>query len=203
MAATEPISGLEQAVAAIWRTVSGLGYRGALVGGLGVSVRAEPRFTRDVDVAMAAAGDSDAERLVKELTGFGYRVVAVVEQEATHRLATVRLEPPARAGVPPSALVDLLFGSSGIEAELVDRAESIEVFPGLVVPVATVGDLIALKILARDDDRRPQDLVDLRALIRVASLADLEQARSALRLIRARGFHRNRDLELDLLALLP
>ena len=35
----------------------------ALVGGLAVSARAEPRFTRDVDLAVAVVSDDEAERL--------------------------------------------------------------------------------------------------------------------------------------------
>jgi hypothetical protein len=36
----------------------------ALVGGLAVSVRTEPRFTRDADLAVAVTDDADAEALV-------------------------------------------------------------------------------------------------------------------------------------------
>ena len=55
-------------VAALRRIVSDLEEAGkpwALVGGLAVSVRVEPRTTRDVDVAVAVAGDSEAEALVR------------------------------------------------------------------------------------------------------------------------------------------
>lgn len=69
-----------------------LGVAHALVGGHAVSVRVEPRFTRDLDFAVAVADDRAAENLVRELTGRGYRLTAIVEQEATGRLATVRLE---------------------------------------------------------------------------------------------------------------
>lgn len=60
--------------------------------------------------------------------------------------------------------------------------------------VATTAHLIALKVLARDDIQRPQDLVDLRALLRVASVDELTSAQEALALIAARGYHRGRDL---------
>lgn len=43
--------------------------RFALVGGLAVSVRAEVRFTRDVDIALVAQADDDVERLIRELRG--------------------------------------------------------------------------------------------------------------------------------------
>jgi hypothetical protein len=55
------------------------------------------------------------------------------------------------------------------------------------------------KVLSRDDRRRPQDVADLRALLRVATPKDVSTARSAVALIQQRGFHRNRSLgpELD------
>ena len=43
----------------------------ALVGGLAVSVRTEPRFTRDLDLAVAVANDTEAEGLVHRLHGYG------------------------------------------------------------------------------------------------------------------------------------
>ena len=39
----------------------------ALVGGLAVSVRTEPRFTRDADLAVALATDAEAEALIHGL----------------------------------------------------------------------------------------------------------------------------------------
>jgi predicted nucleotidyltransferase len=90
--------------------------------------------------------------------------------------------------------VDLLFASSGIEAEVAQAAELLEIAPGLSLPVATIGHLIALKVLARDDVTRPQDLADLRALLTAASAEDLDLARQAVALVAARGFNRGRDL---------
>ena len=126
-----------------------LDIRCALIGGLAVSVRAEPRFTRDVDLAVAVRDDADAERLVNSLAGAGFRIDTVVEQEAVHRLATVRLRPSAK----DANVVDLLFASSGIEHEIVAAADPLEVLPDLTVPVARTGHLIALKLLARDAPR--------------------------------------------------
>jgi hypothetical protein len=62
------------------------------------------------------------------------------------------------------------------------------------VPVARVGHLIALKVLARDDRTRPQDRVDLAALLRRAGDAALAEARESLALVTRRGFQRGRDL---------
>jgi hypothetical protein len=54
----------ELALAAICRELVRLEHRFALVGGLAVSVRAEVRFTRDVDLVVLVAGDSEAESLI-------------------------------------------------------------------------------------------------------------------------------------------
>lgn len=164
-----------------------------------MSARAEPRFTRAIDLAVAVGDDAEAERVVRELRGRRYRVPTVVEREATGRLATARLVPGGEDEV--GVVLDLLFASSGVEPELVRAAERLEVFPGLPLPVATTGFLIALKILARDDQTRPQDRADLVALLAVASAADLEQARAALTLITDRGYHRGKDLRAELAAL--
>ncbi|HPB10826.1 MAG TPA: nucleotidyl transferase AbiEii/AbiGii toxin family protein [Kiritimatiellia bacterium] len=164
----------------------------ALVGGLAVSVRSEPRFTRDLDIAVTVADDSSAEHLVHSLCASGFRAVATVEQEATHRLSTVRLV-PLTAGT-QALMLDILFASSGIEAEICAEAERLHVFQRCLIPVARMHHLIALKALARDDRTRPQDAVDLRHLISVADEADLLAACDAARLIETRGFNRSRNL---------
>jgi len=170
----------------------GVADRWALVGGLAVSVRSEPRTTRDVDIAVAVPNDDAAEELVRSLLRRRYGVMAAVEQTATGRLSTIRLEPPGAGAA--GAVVDLLFASSGIEAEVCEGADRLEVIEGIVAPVASVGHLIAMKLLSRDDDARPQDVIDLRALVQVASRVDLAVARSAVELIESRGCARGRDL---------
>jgi hypothetical protein len=165
------------------------GARFALIGGLAIGARAEPRFTRDVDIALAVARDEDAEQLVNALTRRGYRVETVIEQTRAGRLATVRLVHPSMPGV----FTDLLFASSGIEHELVAAAEPLSYRRGTRLPVATVGHLIALKVLS-ESEARLQDRIDLRTLASVATPDDWGSAEAALRLIRARGFHRGRAL---------
>jgi Nucleotidyl transferase AbiEii toxin, Type IV TA system len=171
----------------------------ALVGGFAVSARSEPRFTRDVDVTAAVGDDAEAEALVRWLLGEGYRLLASMEHDATERLATVRLGSPVDSD--DGVIVDVLFASSGIEPEIVEAAEQVEIIPGLILPIAATGHLIALKVLARDDETRPQDLADLRALLTVATAEDIVVARDAIRMITDRGFARGRDLLAALAAL--
>ncbi len=176
----------------------------ALIGGLAVSVRTEPRFTRDADLAVAVVDDPEAEALVARLGASGYRIGTVLEQNAAGQLATVRLQSvgQSEAQSDEGPIIDLLFASSGIEPEIVHDAERLEVLPSVLVPVARTGHLMALKLLSRNDDDRPQDLIDLRALLRVAADDELARARHGVRLIAARGYDRGRDLERSLDALL-
>src|SRR5262245_27650903 len=71
---------LSRALKQICADLTALDIAYALVGGLAVSVRSEPRLTRDVDVAVATAGDPDAERCISELVARRYRLVTTVEQ---------------------------------------------------------------------------------------------------------------------------
>lgn len=194
------MSRLETALDHAVRALVDAGARFALVGGIAISARAEPRFTRDLDLAVAVRDDAEAETLLSSLSTAGYRIVSTVEQDATGRLATVRLAPP---GEPDDGIVvDLLFASSGIEPEIVASAEPLVVFAGPPLPVATLPHLIALKVLSLDDRTRPQDRVDVAALVDRATGADLEAAREALASIAARGFARQQDLHAKFDALL-
>lgn len=172
------------------RLLEARGRRFALVGGLAVSARVEPRFTRDIDLAVAVATDAEAEALVKDLAVTGLKAIALVEHDVHKRLSTVRL---ASTGAERGIVTDLLFASSGIETEIVRDAEPLEVFAGVNVPVARIGHLLAMKLLARDA-RRPQDDVDLRGLLEVADELEIHRAEAAVDLITSRGFHRGRDL---------
>jgi predicted nucleotidyltransferase len=185
------VTSLEAALRRIHADLTEAAVRFALVGGLAVSVRTEPRFTRDADLAVAVASDSEAEGLIHRLRARGYGIEAIVEQDVVGRLATVRLTRSSERHAP---VIDLLFASSGIEREVVADAEGLELLTHLTIGVARTGHLIALKVLSRDDVGRPQDLVDLRALLRVASTTELARARESLALIAARGYHRGRDL---------
>lgn len=178
---------------AVVRDLRACGCDWALVGGLAVSARAEPRTTRDVDVAVAVDDDRAAESLTTHLLSLGYVLEAAVEQTGTARLATVRLLPPDSGD--HGAVIDLLFASCGIESEIVARAEDLELLPGLLVPVAQTSDLIAMKVLSRDDDNRPQDAGDLKQLIGVAEESDIALAFQAVDEIQSRGFDRGRRLQ--------
>jgi hypothetical protein len=122
----------------------------ALIGGLAVSLRGQPRVTADVDMVVAL----DVERavgLTRVLDQTAFRpffdgVEEVVERAfilpLRHRTTNVR--------------VDLAIGASGFERQTVARAERLEI-AGARIPVATAEDLLIMKTIAG----RPQDAQDI------------------------------------------
>lgn len=181
-------------VAAESLEAGGHGY--ALVGGLAVSALTDPRFTRDVDLAVAVADDGEAEQVVQELSAT-LRPLAVQEHETLQRLAMVRLGSAIAGDEHTTPVVDLLFAEAGIEPEIVAAAQPVDVFDGVTVPLAAVGHLIAMKVLAVTERRRV-DEQDLIHLLDVATDADIEMAVEAVQLITERGANRGKDLLEDL-----
>jgi hypothetical protein len=188
------VSDLGAALARISVDLRALDVRWAIVGGLALAVRAEPRQTRDIDIAIAVESDREAEDLIRDLRPRGYRDNpdgALIEQTDTGRLATIRLIGPREV------VVDLLFASSGIEREIVEMAERLEILPGINAAVIQRGHLLAVKVLAG----RLQDQADAVKLFAVASEHDLALASEALALIDRRGFGRGKDLVREFLVL--
>ena len=167
----------------------------ALIGAIAVSLRGDPaRTTLDVDFAVAVAHDGEAESIVARMREKGYSIREVLEETVAMRLATVRLISPVDD--PTGVYVDLLFASTGIEDLVVASADEYEVFPRTFIPIAKLGHLLALKVLAN----RPQDQMDGARLILAAGESEIRRAREALDLIAARGFAREegRDLQAEL-----
>jgi Nucleotidyl transferase AbiEii toxin, Type IV TA system len=168
----------------IGRQLDSRGVKFALVGGMAVSLRAEVRFTRDIDLAIETTSDGEVEALVLALRDVGYRVKALVEHETQGLIATVRLVGPS------GVVVDLLSASSGIEREVVQRATR----DGLLedrIPLACSEELLAMKILAMAENR-PHDRADALGLL-ARGVAE-QRVRDNLELIHARGFNRAQDL---------
>lgn len=186
---------IERALIAVKNDLSAAGKRFAVIGGIAVSVRSEVRFTRDIDLAVSVTDDGEAEALVYTLQNRGYRTVASVEQEANKRLATIRLISPE------GVKVDLMFANTGIEAEIIERAEEVTLEGVGGFPIAETEELLAMKILSMVDIR-PQDQLDVRLLILYNPGLDLNRVRDNLRMITERGFHRRQDLERKLRAAL-
>lgn len=171
-----------------------MGVRYAVVGGIAVSFRSVVRTTNDLDLAVFVNDDAEAENIVRTLIGLGYQAEVILESELSGRLATVRMISVGEREV----FVDLLFASTGIEREVVEGADLIEVFPGLELKVASRSSLIALKTLSANPRTRSKDIFDLQNLLAASSLEEIGESRRLLGLISERGYHRNKDLLNDL-----
>jgi len=121
----------------------------------------------------------------------GFQLLMVIEQAERKVLSTVRFKHPDDQGNDPS--VDLLFASTGIEPLIVREATSVKIADEVLVPVARIPHLIAMKVLS-ENEVRDQDRGDLRVLLTAASVEELAEAEKAVRLIEERGFNRGKNL---------
>jgi hypothetical protein len=136
---------------------------------------------------VSVEGDAGAEKILFELRQRGYRVIATVEQELVGRLAT------ARSIDPRGVVCDLVFATCGVEREVVASAQSIEIFPGVDLPTASVETLLAMKTLSAVPER-PRDLGDIQAMVRANPEFDESAVRGLLMTIEGRGYARGQAL---------
>jgi hypothetical protein len=196
------VTRLEKALIRLDADLQAIGARWALVGGFAVILRAESRSTRDLDVVLAVSGEREAEGLVRSLHMRGYRdhpTGGMIERK-DGRLATVRLVSPPLEEDEVGSEIDLLIACTGVEAEVVAAATPMEIMPGVMIPVARIGHLIALKVLAG----RLKDVEHIHVLVREMEAEDLRIARETVDLIERRGFQENpeRNLLVELAKLL-
>ena len=186
-----PEPGIAGRLSTVADDLDDIGRSWALVGALALGVHARPRATLDADIALFVRDDTDANHFAKALQDRGYVVLEAGVHLSLGHFTSVRVVSPVRAG--GRLVVDFMFDATGIEAEIVASAERLAVTRDLKVPVATRGHLIAMKVLSQGEDR-PQDSVDLQQLLQRATAEDLDEARTALRLIREREHDGGKDL---------
>jgi hypothetical protein len=153
--ATDPPPFTPRLLTALGALVDAFERRGvhyALIGGLAVSVRAEPRTTRDIDVLLAVP-QLALPGLVADLAGRGFTLdeSAVVAEFVRHHMTAFDYQ---------GIRVDWLKPVLPAYQHILDRAGVEEEF-GRPVRVATAEGLILLKLLAA----RSRDLTDIEALL--------------------------------------
>ena len=130
------------------------GIRFALIGGLAVSLRGQPRMTVDVDLVILADIDQ-ALRLAQELSSTPFEPLFPGVEEVVARSFILPLRHRS-TGI----RVDVAIGMSGFEQQAVSRATTVTI-GDVRVPVVAVEDLLVMKALAG----RPQDDQDIRGLV--------------------------------------
>ncbi len=144
---------LHRTLADAVRFLEGEGRAHAVVGGIAVSVRGQPRATTDVDLVIAADVDRALE-LLRGLDGSPFLPLFEGADEVVEQSFIL----PMRH-VATGIRVDLAIGLSGFEQQVIARAETIRV-GDQVISVATAEDLLLMKLLAA----RPQDEQDVRGI---------------------------------------
>ncbi|MFN9368003.1 MAG: nucleotidyl transferase AbiEii/AbiGii toxin family protein [Planctomycetia bacterium] len=136
------------------RVLEARGIEFALIGGLAVSLRGQPRMTVDVDLVMLADVDRALE-LVRDIGATPFEPLFPGVEEVVARSYILPLR-HRTTGI----RVDVAIGMSGFERQAVRRAAPVSI--GAVrVPVVATEDLLVMKALAG----RPQDEEDIRGLI--------------------------------------
>jgi hypothetical protein len=128
-------------------------WRFCVIGGLALLRWGEPRFTRDVDLALLT-GFGHEEDYIFPLLEAGYkgRIADAAGFARRHRVLLVA----APNGVP----VDIALAALPFEAQAVERATLFEFVPGCSLRTCSAEDLIILKLFAF----RAQDLVDVESI---------------------------------------
>ncbi len=126
----------------------------AVIGGLAVSLRGQPRMTVDVDL-VALTDPEQALRLVRDLASTPFTPLFAGVEEVVQRSFILPLRHRS-TGI----RVDVAIGMSGFERDAVGRATPVTI-GDRGIPVVAVEDLLVMKALAG----RPQDDQDIRGLV--------------------------------------
>lgn len=128
----------------------------AIIGGVAVSVRAVPRYTKDVD-AVLWVGEDGWEEILESITRRGLKPKAVdpIRFARQNRLLLLTDQDGTE--------IDLSFGALPFEEEMIRNAEPIEIGDGCTASVATAEALVIMKAIAW----RPKDQQDIRDIVEV------------------------------------
>ncbi|MBM3143540.1 MAG: hypothetical protein FJ010_00965 [Chloroflexi bacterium] len=126
----------------------------AIIGGIAATAWGDQRFTRDVDLTIAASLEEGCEPLVHLITTrFPSRTDNPLALARKSRLILVT----ASNGID----VDISLALPGYEDEVFNRARNYELEPGKAVLICSPEDLIIHKAVAG----RPQDIFDIEGVI--------------------------------------
>lgn len=164
---SKPIDHLRTTIADLMRWFEGGDLRAAVIGGVAASLHGRPRLTEDVDAVVF--GD-DASALIESGKSYGFTPRVDDALDFSRRTRVLLLQ--HHSGVD----VDISLGALPFEAEVVDRAEFIDIGE-LAIRIATPEDLIIMKALAR----RPEDIADIIGIVDVQTDLDVERIRHWVR----------------------
>ena len=140
---------------------------GAIIGGVAASLQGQARATEDVD-ALLRLDEKSLDHFLDMAMAEGFRARIPDAVSFARRSAVLLLEHKASR-----VSVDLTICRLPFESDTIDRARVI-VMGGLQLSVAAPEDLIIMKAIAH----RPQDLQDIRAVVRANPQLDAGRVRA-------------------------
>jgi len=160
-----------------------------LIGGLAVSLISDPRFTNDLDIAIYVKNEKEIDEIIKSLSKLNYFPKTIINQTNVNLISIVRLISKDDS---EDFYIDLIFNSSGIENEIINDSLVLNIDEN-DINVANLSSLLALKILSVDSERL-QDIIDIQKLLKYATKDEMQKTIKLLKLIKKRGFNRQKDL---------
>jgi hypothetical protein len=167
----------------------------AVTGAFAIATRCKGYEASSLEVVAPVESDEIFEALVDELSDSGWESMDLVEHTSTRRLASARLVSGSNVEL------TLVAARSGLESEIVERAEDLTISGVGTIPIARAEELLAMKLVTMLSDHL-EDLRDALTLLTKVSSLDLDSVRENLRLASERQYNRGRDLEAQLDGLL-
>lgn len=167
---TDPIAPLLAALRDLMAWLQAEDVRALIIGGVAASLLGRPRLTQDVDV-LVMLDRAQRSRFLASAPAFNFepRVGDPLGLARRTRVLLVRHRPTAID-------VDVVFGALPFEQEALARARPMTA-GGVTFPVVTPEDLVVMKMVAH----RPQDLLDVEAVLEIQPRLDLRRVRRWLR----------------------
>lgn len=129
--------------------------RYALIGGFAMAMRGVQRATLDLDFILALEDIEQADEALRAMDFVRYFHSSNVSHYRNDQI---------------KGRVDILHAFRRPALAMLDRADRLEIGEGWTLPVASIEDIIGLKIQALNNDpsRKDQDWPDIRMLVRTA-----------------------------------
>jgi hypothetical protein len=165
-ASNELPQSVRETATALMRWLRAARVEGVVIGGVAVSLLAEPRMTKDVDAVVWLEGFEWENFLNSgQKHGFVPRFDAPLEFARQNRILLLTHRPTKTD-------VDLSLGGLPFEREAIDRAVSIRLGRA-TIKLASPEDLMVMKAVAS----RPRDWADIESLLNSFPKADLKRVR--------------------------
>ncbi len=151
---------LLEAASEVGRFFEDHGWPYCVIGGLAVQNWGEPRTTLDADINLFTGLGGEETFVDVILEKFESRITGAREFALTRRVLLIR----ASNGKD----VDISMGGLPFEAEMIERAVTVELCQGIRLPCCTAEDLVILKAFAD----RPRDWLDIQGIVTRQSRLD-------------------------------